>query len=175
MPERRGPALYAAVGCAVVIVAAGLWFVLGRGHGTPANTTAAGTHATAPRTPAARRPTARQRAQATRGVENDLRTALTAEKVAYTDQQAYVASPAALRAIEPSIAWGTRMHVTVADAASPGDHNVVCLSEKTRYGNTYSVADVAAGPTAGTYLGSRPCPTPVTARSVTGIGPRVGA
>jgi hypothetical protein len=173
--DRRSPALYASIGCAVVIVALGAWFVIGRSHhSTSAGSTAPAPRTTAPRARLTHGPTAVQRAQANRDVQDDLHNALTAEKVAYTDQQAYVASPSALRAIEPSIAWGTRMHVTVADAASPGDHGIVCLSEKTVYGNTYSIADVEAGPTRGIYLGPRPCPAAVNARTVTAIGPKVG-
>jgi hypothetical protein len=161
---------FIAAGCAVVVVAAGLWFVAGRGHHT--STPKAHTHT--PRPTAAPRPTAKQRAQATSVVQNDLKKALTAEKVAYIDQQAYVASPSAMRQVESSIAWGTRVHLAVGDAASPGDRGIVCLSETTRYGDTYSVADVAGGPATGTYLGKKPCPTRLTAQTVVGLGSKVG-
>jgi hypothetical protein len=173
-PDRRKALPFVVAGCAVVVAAAGLWFVAGRGHSTPAPPKTAGAHVRTPRSTATPRPTAKQRAQATAAAENDLRNALTAEKLAYTDQQAYVASPAAMRAVEPTVAWGTRMHLTVGDAVSPGDRGIVCLSETTHYGDTYSIADVALGPAAGTYLGRKPCPARLSNQAVTGLGSRLG-
>jgi hypothetical protein len=156
-------------GCALVVVIAGLWFFLGRGHSSHAPATAA--H---PKTAARPHGTAKQRAQANRAAQADLRNALTAEKVAYTDQGAYVGSPAAMRAIEGSVAWGTRLHLGVGDAVSRGDRQVVCLSETTRYGDRLSIGDIAAGPAAGTYGGTKPCPARPTAASVRGLGRKLG-
>jgi hypothetical protein len=170
--DRRRAMPFIAAGCAVVVAAAGLWFVLGRGHSTAARPPTVGAHTKAPT--ATPHPTAKQRAQAITAAQTDLRNALTAEKVAYVDQQAYVASPSAMRAIEPSIAWGTRMHLGVGDALSRGDRGIVCLSETTRYGNTFTLADVALGPAAGTYLGTKPCPARLTAQTVVGVGRRLG-
>jgi hypothetical protein len=146
--------------------------VLGRGHSASINATTPA-HTTTPRTRVPR-PTAKQRAQANNAVRRDLLNAFTTEKVVFTDQQTYTASPSVLRADEPTIAWGTHMHITVADVATPGQDEVVCLSETTRYGDTFSLSDVAAGPTSGTYFGAKPCPVPLTARTATSVGREVG-
>jgi len=111
-----------------------------------------------------------QRIAADRRAESELRDALTFEKLVYTDQQAYTASPSTLRKLEPSLAWGTRLHVNVGDAVSRGDHNVVCLSEQSQSGATFAVADVALGPNEGTYYGQKPCPSPTNARTVPQLG-----
>ena len=95
------------------------------------------------------------RTTATTDIQSDLRNALTAEKVTYTDNMAYSDDLAALKQIEPSLDWGGRLKVVVGDS-SVANHGVVCLSE-TSNGSTYSIADVASGPRAGTYYGTTPC------------------
>jgi hypothetical protein len=99
-------------------------------------------------------------------VQSDLRNALTAEKTLYTDSQSYSAEFPALRMIEPSLDWGNRLQVAVADASEPGDRNVVCMAESSPSGQTYAIADIAVGPTAGTYYGAQRCPAPLTAAAV---------
>jgi hypothetical protein len=159
---------FIAGGCAIVVAIAGLWFFLGRSHSSHAPAKAAKT-AAKPKP----RGTAKQRAQANRAAQNDLRNALTAEKVVYVDNQTYEASPAALRRIEPTLAWGTRVKVKVGDASAPGDRSIVCISETTRYGQTWTVADVASGAVAGTYYwGRKACPARLTARAAAAVAPR---
>jgi hypothetical protein len=172
--DRRRAVPFLVAGCAIAVLAAGLWFVVGRGHSKSSAPPIVATRTKAPRATTTPHPSAAQRAQAAHAAQSDLRNAFTAEKVAYTDQEAYVASPAAMRAIEPSVAWGTRMHFTVGDAESRGDRGIVCLSETTRYGDTYSLADVALGTAAGTYLGRKPCPARLTTQSMVGFGSRLG-
>jgi hypothetical protein len=101
-----------------------------------------------------------------RTVETDLRNALTAEKTIYTDGLTYVAAPATMQQIEPSLRWGHELQVSVADVESPGDHNVVCLTETSAAGTKFAIADVAEGPQAGTYYGRNGCPSPLTANAV---------
>jgi hypothetical protein len=103
-------------------------------------------------------------------VKADLRNALTAEKVNYVDGQAYTASVATLKVIEPSLAWGHELQMTVADAKGPGDHSVVCLTETSATGVKFAIADIAAGPLAGTFFGRAGCPTPLTAIAVSKLG-----
>ena len=97
---------------------------------------------------------ARQRAQDA-GAKSDLRNGLTAEKTSYTDTQAYTdtstaANIAALKAIEPSLTWGTKPVVTTGDAGAVVN-NVVCLEELSKSGTMFALADVAVGASAGTY------------------------
>ncbi len=102
---------------------------------------------------------ARQRAQ-DRAAQSDLRNGLTAEKTSYTDTQVYDANAANMKAIEPSLDWGGKLAVTVGDAVTAGDAQTVCLAEASKSGSTFELADVAAGPNAGTYYGklSTGCP-----------------
>jgi hypothetical protein len=110
-----------------------------------------------------------------RGVQSNLRNALTTEKVSYTDTQMYTASTADLKAIEPSLDWGNRLRVSVADVEAPGDRNVVCLSEASASGRLWAIADIAVGPKAGTYYGAKGCPSPLTADAVALLGPSFDA
>ena len=96
--------------------------------------------------------------------ESDLRNALTAEKVAYTDNQRYTADISQLKQIEPSLDWGNRLSVFVGrSGAYPAA--VVCMSQAAD-GNVYSIADIVRGPLAGTYYGRRACPRIVEAGTV---------
>jgi hypothetical protein len=119
-----------------------------------------------PSTPAPQLKVTTQTGPDDRTVETDLRNALTAEKTIYTDRQTYVAAPATMQQIEPSLRWGHELQVTVADAESPGDQNVVCLTETAATGTKFAIADVAEGPRAGTYYGRNGCPSPLTANAV---------
>ena len=95
---------------------------------------------------------ARQRAQ-DRAAQSDLRNALTAEKTSYTDTQVYSAVTATMVAIEPSLKWGGALTV----GTSP-DGSAVCLSEASKSGTTFSIADVSIGTNPGTYYGKVACP-----------------
>ena len=95
---------------------------------------------------------ARQRAQ-DRAAQSDLRNGLTAEKTSYTDTQVYDANSANMKAIEPSLDWGAKLTVVVGDAVNAGDAGTVCLSEASKSGKVFQLADVSAGANAGTYYG----------------------
>jgi len=117
---------------------------------------------------------ARQRAQDA-GAKSDLRNALTAEKTSYTDTQKYTATTATLLAIEPSLKWNPAAGVqgpavTVGDAVAAGDANVVCLQETSKSTTVFSIADVAAGPSAGTYYTKGNCSTTVATVAAWGNG-----
>ena len=94
---------------------------------------------------------ARQRAQ-DRAAQSDLRNGLTAEKTVYTDSQAYDATTATMKGVESSLDWGGKLTVAVGDAVTAGDKGVVCLSETSKSGKVFNIADVAAGPNAGTFF-----------------------
>jgi hypothetical protein len=108
---------------------------------------------------------------AMRTTQSDLRNALVAEKVVYTDRQSYSADPAYIKQIESSLDWGNKMRVVVGAAGSVRGA-VVCLSATSVTGRAFSIADVAAGPDAGTYYGRSPCPAFVDDASMARLGPR---
>jgi type IV pilus assembly protein PilA len=110
---------------------------------------------------------ARQRAQ-DRAAQSDLRNGLTAEKTVYTDNQTYDAVAANMKGIESSLDWGGKLTVTVANS-SVGTNDMVCLSEASKSGKTFSIADIAAGPKAGTYFGKAACPA-ASENAWSGIG-----
>jgi len=101
---------------------------------------------------------------ANRAAESQLRVALTAEMVVFTDFQSYSASVPNLKKVEPAVHWGTQVHIVVANKTT------VCLSQKSASGTTFAVADVAEGPFGGTYYGPKPCPVPLTAASAAKLG-----
>ena len=118
---------------------------------------------------------ARQRAQ-DRASQSDLRNALTAEKTVYTDTQAYDATTATMQGVEASLNWNgadttkTAMNVHIGNS-SVGTADMVCIDEKSKSGKTFSIADIAAGPKAGTYFGKTAvCPATVTEAAWSGIG-----
>jgi hypothetical protein len=92
-----------------------------------------------------------------RTAKSDLRNALTAEKAEYTDTQQYTSDTATLKGIETSLDWGGKLQVVVGTAMAQGD--TVCMSEGSQSGTMFSIADIAAGPDAGTYYGETTCPT----------------
>jgi type IV pilus assembly protein PilA len=112
---------------------------------------------------------ARQRAQ-DRAVQSDLRNGLTAEKVAYTGTAtpAYDATSANMKAIEPNLGWGAKLTVVVGNS-SVGVADMVCLSEVSKSGTTFSLADIAAGPSLGRYYGKVACPA-ATEANFSGLG-----
>jgi hypothetical protein len=73
-----------------------------------------------------------------------------------------------LKQVEPSLDWGGKVSVVVNGGrrATAGG----CLSERSASGTTFAIADVAVGPTAGTYYGKGGCPPVVTAQNVTALG-----
>lgn len=107
---------------------------------------------------------ARERAQ-DRAAQSDIRNALAAEKVYYTDEEEYTdgvtgVGAKALASIEPSLEYttvkDTEDAVTVLVlAAETGttDTNggAVCLGKKSKSGNKFSLLDVAVGDFAGSY------------------------
>jgi type IV pilus assembly protein PilA len=104
-----------------------------------------------------------------RAVQSDLRNALTAEKVQYTDTEAYSADVTLLKQIEPSLDWGGKLTV-VARTASGASPQVVCVSERSAAGTTFALADIASGPGAGTFYGKHACPPVVNASSFRDFG-----
>ena len=103
-------------------------------------------------------------ADADHAAQADLRDALTAEKTLYTDNQTYSTDAATMGQIEPSLGWGTKLSVAIADAdGEPGQ--VVCLSERSASGTTFAIADVATGLVAGTYYAKTACPAVVSEQS----------
>ena len=83
-------------------------------------------------------------ADADHAAQSDLRNALTAEKTLYTDDQMYSTDAPTLKQIEPSLAWGTKLPVAIADAdGEPAQ--VVCMSERSASGTTFAIADIATG------------------------------
>ena len=100
---------------------------------------------------------ARTRAQ-DRAAQSNVRSGLTAEKTVYTDNQTYDATTAGMHAIEPVLNWNgadvTRpaLNVKVANS-SVGTSDMLCVESKSQSGTMLAIADVAAGPSAGTYYG----------------------
>ncbi|HEX7165493.1 MAG TPA: prepilin-type N-terminal cleavage/methylation domain-containing protein [Acidimicrobiales bacterium] len=102
---------------------------------------------------------ARERAQ-NRAAQSDIRNALAAEKVYYTDVEAYTTDNTTLKLIEPALTFttatadsktkvflSTNVVGTVADA-------VVCIGKTSASGKAFSLQDTAIGASAGTlYYG----------------------
>jgi type IV pilus assembly protein PilA len=117
---------------------------------------------------------ARQRAQ-DRAAQSDLRNGLTAEKTFYTDGESYADSSAAgstaLKGIEPSLSWGTKLTWNSGDVVVAGvttANAAVCLQQDSKSGKTFAIADVAMGPNAGTYYNTAACPGTVTGAAFAG-------
>lgn len=110
---------------------------------------------------------ARKRAQ-DRAVQSDLRNALTNEKVTYTDSQTYEANAVTMKALEPALDWGGKLTVVVGDS-SVGTNDMVCVSETSKSGAIFSLADVALGPSSGVFYGKVACPA-ATEANFSGLG-----
>jgi type IV pilus assembly protein PilA len=95
---------------------------------------------------------ARQRAQ-DRAAQSDIRNGLTAEKTVYTDTQAYDTTVATLKGVESSLDWGGKLTMTIS-----ADKQSICLTETSKSGTVFAIADVAAGANAGTYFAKVTCP-----------------
>jgi type IV pilus assembly protein PilA len=100
---------------------------------------------------------ARQRAQ-DRAVQSNIRNALTAEKVYYTDKQVFqpgsgaAGGDATLAAIEPTLTFSnafspTNNKVLLVSAAGP----IVCIVAQSASAATFSLMDIATGNTPGTW------------------------
>src|SRR5262249_11710437 len=103
-----------------------------------------------------------------RAAQSDLRNALVAEKTYYTDQQAYSDDVSTMKQIETSLDWGGKLTVIVGKATTDGD--MVCMSELSKSGTTFSIADVATGSAAGTYFGRSACHPGATALQLSQLG-----
>jgi type IV pilus assembly protein PilA len=113
-----------------------------------------------------------------RAAQSDLRNALTAEKVFYTDNQTYLDTSTAanitkLQGVEISTKWTATTSATtrslsaiVGDATATGDQGSVCLSEYSKSGTLFAIASVASGSTAGIYYGRAACPAAPTAANI---------
>ena len=97
---------------------------------------------------------ARERAQ-NRAAQSDIRNALTAEKVFYTDTEQYTdaTNTNIIKSIEPSLTYGAAASTTVvmADASVSGTVHAVCVAKLSKGGNSYSLLDIATGSAAGNY------------------------
>ena len=98
---------------------------------------------------------ARSRAQ-NRAAQSDLRNGLTAEKTFFTDNETYSKLVSDMQGIEPSLHWGTDLTFNTS-----ADSKTVCLSETSKSGTVFSLADVAIGSNAGTYYAQGNCSTTV--------------
>jgi type IV pilus assembly protein PilA len=110
---------------------------------------------------------ARQRAQ-DRAAQSEIRNALVNEKIAYSNTQAYDANIANMKALEPSLDWGGKLTVVVGDSSS-GTNDMVCLSQASKSGTTFSLADISGGQNSGVYYGKVPCPA-ATEAGFSGLG-----
>ena len=97
---------------------------------------------------------ARARAQ-DRAAQSDLRNGLTAEKTIYTDAQTYDATTAKMKTIEPSLNWNGatagRPALTPSVGTTVSANDTVCLTETSKSGTVFNIADVGAGASAGTF------------------------
>ena len=104
---------------------------------------------------------ARERAQ-NRAAQSDLRNALAAEKVFYTDNETYTGASADIDAIEPALDYtGSSLAAAkgfvslstgpVTSVTPNLPNNVVCLTTQSASGDVFALADIAAGAAAGTY------------------------
>ena len=107
---------------------------------------------------------ARERAQ-DRAAQSDIRNALTAEKVFYTDNQVYTAGTTglvAIKSIEPSLTYSGTASKTDVGVTVSNDSGAVCISKVSAGGTTFSIVDVANGTGAGTYCAKAVCPSGFT-------------
>ncbi len=100
---------------------------------------------------------ARTRAQ-DRAAQSDLRNGLTAEKTIYTDGQTYDAVTADMKVVESSLNWNGaqtgKAALTVTTGTVVSTDDTVCLTETSKSGTTFEIADVGEGVNAGTYFGT---------------------
>ncbi|HKP99477.1 MAG TPA: prepilin-type N-terminal cleavage/methylation domain-containing protein [Actinomycetes bacterium] len=114
---------------------------------------------------------ARSRAQ-DRAAQSNLRNALTAEKVYYTDRQAYTVDTTALAGIEPSLTWTANaavatsggVHVAKATSTGGATDDTVLLGAKSASGTCFYIKDQATKGTSTTpgtfYAKNATCAAP---------------
>ena len=104
---------------------------------------------------------ARERAQ-DRAAQSNLRNALTAEKVYYTDEETYTDSAAGeLDTIEPSLVFQSASTAVAASTIGDvhvltTDPQVVCVTTLSASGKIFGLADIANDVGAGTYYATDP-------------------
>lgn len=103
-----------------------------------------------------------------RSAQSALRDALQAQKSYFVANDKY-AGAAKMRATEPTIDWGDEITVVIGHVQAQ-DRGVVCLSQASPSGTTFSIGDVSRGPRAGLYYGLKACPDPATPDAVTALG-----
>jgi type IV pilus assembly protein PilA len=84
-----------------------------------------------------------------RSAQSNLRNALTAEKILYTDSQTYASStanPTALAAVEPVITWSTAVssHTSRDVVATTPESTTVILWDESASGTCWYIGDVAS-------------------------------
>ena len=110
---------------------------------------------------------ARERAQ-DRAAQSNLRNAMTAEKVYFTDNQAYTTDSGngPIKTIEPSLTFGATPAVNtiaIVTAQTTVANDTVVLGTKSASGKCFYLKDIATGATAGTTYGvqtAATCPAP---------------
>ena len=109
---------------------------------------------------------ARERAQ-DRAAQSDIRNAFTAEKVVYTDDQAYTVDATVLNGIEPSLDFSTANVVTPDAVHVALDGDAVVLGMESASGTCFYLMDTPTGVDAGTTYGSDPSCANLDAATVT--------
>lgn len=98
---------------------------------------------------------ARERAQ-DRAAQSDIRNGFTAEKVYFTDNEAYTETSADLNAIEPSLTFSNATTVT-ADSVHVDwndTSDTLIVAKKSASGECFYLKDIATGTSAGTTYAS---------------------
>ena len=109
---------------------------------------------------------ARQRAQ-DRAAQSDIRNALTAEKVYYTDTQVFTTDTVSIKSIEPSLTYSAGPTATAVGLSTSPDTLAVCIDKVSASSTKFSLIDVASGAGAGTYFAKQACGTAVSAANLT--------
>ncbi len=110
---------------------------------------------------------ARSRAQ-DRAAQSDIRNALTAEKVFYTDNQSYTTDATTLNGIEPSLTFTASNNMSSANDTSVYVHvagGIVYLGKKSKSGQCFLLRDNPAAGGGTQYAKPSSCPSDVTSAS----------
>jgi hypothetical protein len=89
--------------------------------------------------------------------KRNIRNALTASKVYYTDAQHYTADLEALKAIEDRVPYAAGVASPTSEpevvyvVVSGAKEEIVCLTARSRTGQMFGLKDIATGPNAETY------------------------
>jgi type IV pilus assembly protein PilA len=109
-----------------------------------------------------------------RSAQSNLRNALTAEKVLFTDSQSYTSSPAtALTNSEPSLTWAaapSSSNSRVVEATASGTNNAtVVLEDQSATGTCWFILDISNPATpSGTFYAQQPSSACATTPAVSG-------